>query len=100
MSKREYTWYVEPIGNKTNAVIHDYIKEKSIDAECRSIECADEKKHNLWRCDFDLIGTLHVSQKSLSLNFRVFNQQGKGLIRPCPSFLFEKKKRKKVKTAE
>lgn len=44
MNKREYTWYVEPIGDETNAVIHDYIKEKSIDAECKSIKCADGKK--------------------------------------------------------
>ncbi len=96
MNKREYTWYVEPMDDQTNATISGHVIEKSTIAECVAVKCVDNERRNLWRCNFDFVKLLHASKESLNLRFRIYNQADKGPIRRCPSFLFRKKKKRKA----
>lgn len=91
--ERKYTWYVEPLNSGTNLTISACIEESSFTVECKSVKCADGKKHNLWKCNFDFVKMLHASKNSLSLNFNVYTQEGKGPIRPSPKFLHKKRKK-------
>jgi len=86
-----YTWYIEPLDANTNQTASEELAKENF---CRAIRCEDGKKHNLWRCDFDFALAIHKSKKSLNLNFHIFNRQGNGKIRQCPSFVFDKKRKK------
>lgn len=94
MAKRKYTWYVEPLSDQTNSIISAHIIEESAIADCVAVECADGKRRNLWRCNFNLVSFLRDSKECLNLKFRVFNQVANGLVRLCPPFLYNKKKKK------
>ena len=80
VSKRHYTWYVEPLDSLTNGVIWSAIGSE--DNACESMPCADGKRHNLFRCDHEAITNLRRNRRQLHLRFKVFVQEGQGAIRP------------------
>ncbi|KPJ55138.1 hypothetical protein AMJ47_01315 [Parcubacteria bacterium DG_72] len=99
MAKRKYTWYIEPLSDQTNLKIGAHIIRKTtIRADCVAVRCVDGRERDLWRCGFDLVSFLRDSKEDLNLNFRVYIQVDNGPIRPCPSFLYKKKKKRKLKT--
>lgn len=99
MAKKKYTWYIEPLNAKTNEVISDYQKNVSMDgaATIEPALCGDGKTHNLWECSYKAISMFFKSKQTFQLEFNVFNKQGAGQIRPCPSFLFKKLKKTKTR---
>jgi hypothetical protein len=80
--KRTYTWYVEPLSDRTNEAIARGLGqevEESFDGGV--LIPPDSKRHNLWRCPFSLVSFLFRSKDSLGLEFLVYNREGQGKIR-------------------
>ena len=91
---RNYYWFVEPLDSHTNLIISNQLSEEN----SGQFLCTDQQHHNLWRCSFEQALSFWKSKRDLSMNMNVWNQQGRGDIRPC-NFLFAKKKKNKIKTA-
>jgi len=91
MKKREYTWYVEPLDSHTNLAVSMQLSEENFG----QFVCADQERHNLWRCDLLEAVAFWRSKISAGLTLNVYNQEGNGQIRLC-NFLMPKKK---IKTA-
>ncbi|MDP3900120.1 MAG: hypothetical protein Q8Q23_03515 [bacterium] len=74
----EYTWFIEPKDAHTNRVLSENLNAEDFSD---GINTAEGKKQ-LWKCNSAFITYLNKSKISLNVNFRIFNQQGKGQIRP------------------
>lgn len=76
--KREYTWYVYPIGSHTNEVLASRLPTENFVEGAR---CADETTRELWICNYAFIRQLRQSAKDLDLCFWVYVREGGGQIR-------------------
>ena len=94
MAKRQYTWFLEPLDNRTNEVIGKALGEMSEENFHQSI-VFDGKRHNLWECPAQLVADFNRSRTNLGLRFLVYNRLGNGKIRLCPLFLCQQRRRKK-----
>jgi len=96
-TKRDYTWYIEPLDGFTNEMISCEIPSQNFN---REVLCQDEQPHNLWECSYSIALAFIKSKLQFGLNFKIWSKEGlHGKIRRC-EFLFDKKKRKeKQKTA-
>ena len=93
MINQRYEWFVEPQNSHTNNIFSQNIDEEDY---LEGLICADKQKHNLWRCRISLIRYLWHSRDDLEIRFRIFNRElPYGKIRDC-TFLFKKRKTKKV----
>ena len=89
---RVYTWYLEPMTDRTNEVIGKQCEEEDF---CSQIFCEGGKRRDLWRCSVKVRNAIVAGRVSLGLSFNIFCKQDNGAIRDVTS-MFVKTPKKKV----
>lgn len=95
MARKSYAWYVEPLDSLTNIIIVRELPEENFD---KKLVKGDNHPRPLWSCPTWFIRDLCRSRNHLNAKFKIYSQVGQGEIREC-TFLYQKKKNKKKKTA-
>ena len=93
-------WFVEAKGSFTNEVISRRLAEQNLGGEDRRGTEIDDKERPcpVWRVSHSFITELLASQKSMRLEFRIYNRRGG--VGPIHRWKFEdQKKGKKRKPA-
>ncbi len=81
------TWYIHPGGCvTTNRLLAERLPQEDA---CPQKLCADGVLRDLWKCDHAVVTEFTRARKQLSLNFKVFVQEGQGPVR---LWKFEEKK--------
>jgi len=104
---RIYTYFIEPSKTNfahTNEVISKNLAGLNTSSSdfsagtdiLKDVECADGAKHTLYRIPSGLLLMLWTSRTALKINFRIFNQEGRGAIRDVTNW-YKKRHQKKFK---
>jgi len=97
MINQRYDWFIEPQDSHTNNIFSQNIDEENY---MEGVICADGQRRNLWRCRINLISYFWRSRNDLEIRFKIFNRELLyGKIRDC-TFLFKKRKPKKITPAK
>src|ERR1035437_7588034 len=89
--QREYHWFAEPRDGNTNNVLASQHSEEDF---LRDVPDSDNVKHSVWRLNSQSMAFLRNSRSQRQLKFRLYVQEGSGLMRST-KFL-EASRRKKT----
>ena len=92
--KREYTWYLHPIGSHTNEAFASRLSTENF---MEDVLCADGVRRPFWvSLSYALVRQFQASAIDLDLRFLVFVQVGKGQIRKAFNFQGNRRRRRKA----
>lgn len=96
--KRQYRWFIEPIGGEANSSVSALLKPTEADEiELREDECQDGRRHLVYRCQRE---DIEKFSQPPGVNVRFWKQEGNGKIRPFTPFDSMPKKKRSPKAGQ
>lgn len=88
MSSSPFVWFLEPIGEQTNAAIARFLDDGSGEHERRRMLAEDGDEHNVWEVTANILQQIHHSrQENDWMSFWVYQaRRGERRMRLAPNW--------------